>query len=157
MNFVERKNTTFRTLSILFNIVAIIAMITSFVYVVRNKPGELMLSIIGLILAICFVLMEIILLFLGKKKEPALKNIAFNENDTINKFPAIVVGVGTAFSIGLLTLAIVIFNQKDAIDTKCNMTVIGVIALYLLLNCIIYFIFLIMYKKRPLKLEDLIK
>lgn len=157
MNFVERKNITFRIVSICANIVALAAMITSLVYVFKYQPKDVILSVIGLFLAISFVGMEIALLWRGKRKEPSLKNIAFNENDTINKFPVIVVTIGTFFSIGLLILSIIVFIQKNDFTTKCNMLVTGSIAIYLLVNCIVYYLLLIMYKKKPLNLEDLIK
>lgn len=157
MNFIEKRNVLFRILAAIANLVALATMVGAFTYVVTRKPDDKTLSIIGLLLACAFVVMEIVLLIKGKKNEPALKNIAFNENDTINKFPVIIVSIGTGFSLALLILSIVIFFQNSSPTTKSNMAVIFSIAVYLLVNCLVYYLFLIMFKKRPLKLEDLIK
>lgn len=125
--------------------------------IIPHKPDDVVLMYIAVILAAVFTVLEATFIVKGGKKESSLQNIAFNENQTINNFPAIVVGVGTALSIGLITLSLVVYFVREEITVKCGMMVILAIAGYLFINCVIYYFYLLMFKKREINLRDFIK
>jgi len=121
------------------------------------QPSGIVLNIIALIATALFCIFEIIIISIGKKKDSSLQRIVFNENGTVNAFPLIVVSVASAIATSLLFLGIYLFFTRAEIDTKSTLLVLTSIGFYLFINCLIYYIYLIMFRKREFKLKDLIK
>ncbi len=158
MNITERRNLTYRLISGFIVLLSLGLMIYSLIVVIKLQPKELLLDIIALALAMFFLVGEEIIFLKGGKKDSNLYKIAFNDNNTINNIPLIAISVGTAFGLGLIALGVsVYFVRFDDISIRTSMLIVLSIASYLLVNCIIYFFFVIFFKKRELKLEDLIK
>ena len=157
MNFQERKNLIFRLIS-----AAMVAGVFGFdiyviVYIFLHKSSNQIVSIVGCILAALMMIFECILLLRGWTKENGLYKIAFNQNDKINNVPLIAVGVFTVFGVGLTILGTLLNVLKHEEPFITSSLVIILVAIYLLANCLIYFIYCIMFKKREIKLEDFIK
>ena len=158
MNITERRNLTYRLISGFIVLLSLGLMIYSLIVVIKLQPKELLLDIIALALAMFFLVGEEIIFLKGGKKDSNLYKIAFNDNNTINNIPLIAISVGTAFGLGLIALGVsVYFVRFDDISIRTSMLIVLSIASYLLVNCIIYFFFVIFFKKREFKLEDLIK
>lgn len=157
MNSRARQNLFFHIGSGLLLLLPLAALVFSLVQIFLLNPEEIILDVIALSLTICFVLLEVILMFKGGKKESNLFKIAYNENNHVNTVPLIAVGVGTLFGIGLLVVSIIAYFSRDDIKIQTSMLIIFSIALYLFINCLIYFIYVIAFRKKELKLEDLIK
>lgn len=132
-------------------------MIFSMICIILSNSDTKVLSIVALCLTMCFLLLEVIITIKGWKKEPSLYKIAYNPNGVMNNVPLIAVIVGTLLGIGLLILSLVLYFTKNGEPYLTASLVILSITTYLLVNCIDYYIFVIMYKNRPLKLKDLIK
>lgn len=157
MNMSERKIVAFRLIASFLLLIPLALAGISMWLIFSTNPDELVLLVISLIAAVAFNIFEIILLLRGWKKESNLYKIAFNTNGSINNVPIFGVGAGTFFGVGLTSLGTVVYFVRDDITIKSAMLVVLTIGSYLLLNCIIYFIFLFMYKKREVDLRDLIK
>ena len=158
MNITEKRNLTYRLISSIIVLLSLGLMIYTLIIVIKLQPRELVLDIIAIVLSMLFLIGEEIILLRGWTKDSYLYKIAFNDNNTINNIPLIAVGVGTAFGLGLIALGVsVYFVRFSDISIRTSMLVILSIATYLLVNCIIYFFFVIYFKKRQFKLEDLIK
>lgn len=156
MNIIEKKNVLFRCIASFLVLVSIGFMIASLILIIIGSSEEKTLSIIALCLVALFALFEIIITMKGWKKESALQKIAFNDNGTINNIPIIAVGIGTAFGLGLMILSIVLFCLRHEEPFVSSSLVIFSIAAFLFVNCIGYFLYLIIFKKREIKLKDFI-
>ena len=157
MNFEEKKNLTYRIIASLFLAVSLGTTIFSLAQIIILRPEEVVLMLIAVAVASLFAILEIFVILRGGKKESYLYKIAFNENKHINNVPLIAVGVGTAFGLGLLALAISVYLIRDTAIIKSSMLVVLSISVYLLVNCVIYYIYLYMFKNRPINLRDFIK
>lgn len=157
MNISERKIVLFRLISSIILLIPLGLAGLSCYLILSANPEEMVLLIISLVAVSAFNIFEIILMLKGWKNESNLYKIAFNTNGSINNVPIFAVGVGTLFGVGLTSLGTIVYFVRDEITIKCSMLVVLTVGAYLLLNCIIYFIYLIMYKKRELDLRDLIK
>ena len=157
MNFEEKKNVNFRIISGVLLVIPLAIIVLGLVHIFQTFADGYIISIIALMLAGAFLILELIVLLKGWKKENSLYKIAFNENQKVNNVPLIAVIVGTVFGVGLTALAISVYFIKDAEPQKTSMLVVLSIASYLLINCIIYYIYLVMFKKRPINLKKFIK
>lgn len=157
MNISERKIVLFRLISSIILLIPLGLAGLSCYLIFSANPEEMVLLIISLVAVSAFDIFEIILMLKGWKNESNLYKIAFNTNGSINNVPIFAVGAGTLFGVGLTSLGTIVYFVRDEITIKCSMLVVLTVGAYLLLNCIIYFIYLIMYKKRELDLRDLIK
>lgn len=157
MNIEERKNVIFRLIACFLLLLPLAIIIFGLIHIFNVFADGYILSIIAFMLTAGFLLMEFVLVLRGWKKENSLYKIAFNENQNINNVPLIAVGVGTFFGVGLLTLSITVFLIRNAEPFKTSMIVVMSIGAYLLINCIIYFIYVWMFKKRPINLKNFIK
>ena len=157
MNIQERKNLTYRIVSAFLLLVSLGVTCFSLYSIIVLHSEEIILMLVAISVCALFALLEAIFILKGGKKESVLSKIAFNENGHINNVPLIAVGIGTAFGVGLLGLGISVFLIRDTAMIKSSMLVVMSIATYLLVNCLIYFFFLILFKNRPLDLRDLIK
>ena len=158
MNIQERKNLTYRLIAALILIISGAMAAFSFVVVIKIETKQLFLDVLTLSLVSLFLLVEEILVLKGGKKESHLYKIAFEDNGKVNGVPLIAVGIGALFGLGLIILGVcVYFIRYDEVTIRTSMLVILSVAVYLLTNCIIYILYLLMFRKREVRLEDLIK
>ena len=157
MNYNERLNLSHRLIAMGLLLISLGVSVTSLALIILSHTEEIVLMLIAVSITIVFALLETIVIVKGGKKESNLQKIAFNEKENINNIPLVAVGVGTAFGVGLLALGISVYIINPSTMVKASMLVVISIASYLLLNCFIYYIYLLMFKKRPLNLKDLIK
>ena len=157
MNFEEKKNVVFRLVACFLLLAPLSIIILGLIHVFQVLADGYIISIIALMLTAAFLILEFVVILKGWKKENSLYKIAFNENQNINNVPLIAVIVGTVFGVGLLALSISVYFIRNTEPFKTSMLVVLSIASYLLINCIIYFIYVIVFKKRPLNLRNFIK
>ena len=132
-------------------------MVFSLLQIFVTKPEDMMLTVVALIACGAFNIFEIVVLMRGYTKESNLYKIAFNDNGNINNVPLVAVIVGTLFGLLLTSLGLVVFIIREETYIRASMLVVLTIGSYLLINCLVYYIFLIMYKKREINLRDFIK
>ena len=157
MNIEEKRYFKSRLLSTFLLLLSLGGSVFSLVTIIMNNPDNIILMYIALILCMSFNVFEIVFILKRYKKESALQSIAFNENGTINNVPLIAVGVGTVLAVGLLTLSLVVYFVRGEISIKCDMMIILSIAGYLFANCLVYYFYLLFFKKREINLRDFIK
>ena len=157
MNFEEKKNVIFRLVACFLLLLPLSIIVLGLIHVFKVLAEGYIISIIALMLSAAFLILEFVVILKGWKKENSLFKIAFNENQNINNVPLIAVIVGTVFGVGLLALSISVYFLRNTEPFKTSMLVVLSIATYLLVNCVIYFIYVIMFKKRPLNLRNFIK
>ena len=157
MNFEEKKNVIFRLITGVLLVIPLVFVVLGLVHIFHTFSDGYIISIIALMLTAGFIFLELIVVLKGWKKESALYKIAFNENQKINNVPLIAVIVGTLFGVGLTALAITVYFVKAVEPHQTSMIVVLSISSYLLLNCIAYYIYIWMFKKRPIDLRKFIK
>ena len=157
MNFEEKKNVIYRLIACFLLLIPLSIIVFGLVHLFKTLAEGYIISIIAFMLTGAFLLLEIVVILRGWKKENSLYKIAFNENQKINNVPLVAVIVGTLFGIGLTALAISVYFIRDTEPIKTSMIVVLSIASYLLVNCVIYFIYVFMFKKRPINLRNFIK
>lgn len=158
MNFRIRKIRLYRVVATILLLLSIGLSAFVLAKVIMARPEKIVLDGIALGLTIAFAIGQIILIIRGGKKESHLLDIAFNSDYTVNKLPFVVVLIGTTFGLGLDILAtVVLFTRDNTVAVYCSMLIILAIASYLLLNCFIYLLFTLIFKKRELTLEDYAK
>ena len=158
MNIQERKNLTYRLIAAFILLISAFMVAFSFVAIIKIETQQLFLDILTLSLVSLFFLVEEILILKGGKKESHLYKIAFEDNGKVNGVPVIAVGIGALFGLGLLIMGVcVYFIRFNEVTIRTSMLVILSVAVYLLTNCIIYVLYLLMFRKREVRLEDLIK
>ena len=158
MNIQERKNLTYRLLASLILLISAAMITFAFIAVFSEERNQLFLDILTLGTTSFFLLVELFFILKGGKKESNLYKIGFNDNGKLNNVPLIAVMVGTAFGLGLIGLGVsVYFVRHDETTIRISMLVILSVAVYLVTNCLIYYLYILMFRKREVKLEDLIK
>ena len=158
MNIQERKNLTYRLIAAFILLISAFTVAFSFVVIIKIETQQLFLDILTLSLVSLFLLVEEILILKGGKKESHLYKIAFEDNGKVNGVPVIAVGIGALFGLGLVIMGVcVYFIRFNEVTIRTSMLVILSVAIYLLTNCIIYALYLLMFRKREVRLEDLIK
>lgn len=157
MTQMEKRNLSFRLIT--FGILLLFLGFIGFLFyrIISLNPEALVLDIVSLSAVSVFCIFEMIIIIRGWKKSSHLYDIAFNQNGTLNSVAFVAVIIGNIIGLGLIIICTIIFFMKDDIDTKCNLLIITSISLYLLLNCIIYCIYLLIFRKREFKLKDLLK
>ena len=158
MNISERKNLIYRLLASAILLISAGMIIYSFIVVFKVEHEQLLLDVITLSTASFFLIVELFFILKGGKKESNLYKIGFNDNGRLNNVPLIAVIVGAVFGLGLIGLGVsVYFVRYEEVTIRTSMLIILSVALYLLTNCLIYFLYILMFKKREVRLEDLIK
>lgn len=158
MNVQERKNLTYRLLAALILLISAGMIAYAFVAIIQTEKEQLFLDILTLSTTAFFLVVELFFILKGGKKESNLYKIGFNDNGKLNNVPLIAVIVGTVFGLGLIALGVsVYFVRYNEISIKNSMLVILSVATYLTTNCLIYYLYILMFRKRELRLEDLIK
>ena len=158
MNVSERKNLIYRLLATAILLISAVMIIYTFVVVFSVERQQLLLDVVTLSTASFFLLVEIFFILKGGKKESNLYKIGFNDNGKLNNVPLIAVMIGTVFGLGLIGLGIsVYFVRYDEVTIRTSMLVILSVAVYLVTNCLIYYLYILMFRKQEVRLEDLIK
>ena len=158
MNLRARKIKTYRILSSLLLFLSLGLTGFCLYKIISVRPENIVLDLITLSLTAVFAIAQIIFILRGGKKESHLLDIAFNTDGTINKVFLVFVLVGTTVGLGLDILSLVVlFTRENTLNVFCSMFIIIAISSYLLLNCLIYFLFCLLFKKRELTLEDYAK
>lgn len=157
MNFVEKKNLWYRLVSSFFLLLNLGVVIFSLVKIITLKPEDIPLMLIAISVTIIFILGEAFFILKGGKKESYLYKIVFNENDKINTIPLVAASIGIAFGLGLLGMSVAVYIINPDFTIKASMLVVLSIAVYLTVNCFIYFFYLLLFKKRPINIKNFIK
>ena len=157
MNFVEKKTLLYRFISFFLLLGSLGVTGFSLAEIILFKPEEIILMLVTIAVTALFALLESVFILKGWRKESNLQKIAFNENSHVNNIPLIGVSVGAAFGLGLLALGISVFLLREEPTVKASMLAVISVSVYLLVNCIIYYTYLIMFRNKPLNLRDLIK
>ena len=157
MNIERRKTITYRILAIIFLVLSIGLGAFSMYKTIELKPDDMALILIAIIITMGFAILQIVFLIKSWQKVSALEKIVFNENQRINTIPIFVISFGLAVAIALIALGISVYFLKDDLTIKCSMLVVATIGGYLFVNCLIYFTYLILFKKRDFNVKDLIK
>lgn len=157
MHIQEKRNLTYRIVSGILLFLTLGLDIFAIIHTTMTEYEDKPLTIVAIVATMAFCLFEIIVLLRGGKKDSNLYKIAFIENGDVNKFPMVVVIVGTVLGLGLIGLGLGAYFLREEENIKTSMLVIMSIATFLTVNCLIYFLYLIMFRKREFKLEDLLK
>ena len=157
MNIRERRNLTYRLISGLLLLLSTIIMVFSLIGIILGHAENKILPVIALVLTTLFSLAEGVFILWGQKKEIIIKDIAYNENNRVNNLFLVPVIIGTLFSVTLITVCSVIFFTNEGEPYFTSSLVIICIGLFLLINCLIYFLYLFMFRKHTLTLKDLSK
>lgn len=157
MNIRERRNLTYRLISGLLLLLSTIIMVFSLIGIILGHAENKILPVIALVLTTLFSLAEGVFILWGRKKEIIIKDIAYNENNRVNNLFLVPVIIGTLFSVTLITVCSVIFFTNEGEPYFTSSLVIICIGLFLLINCLIYFLYLFMFRKHTLTLKDLSK
>ncbi len=158
MNIQDRKNLTYRLLAGLILLISAGMIAYAFVVVLKVERKQLFLDVLTLGITTFFLLFEEIFILKGGKKESYLYKIGFNDNGKLNSVPLIAVIVGNFIGFGLVSLGIsVYFVRYDDVTIRTSMLIILSVAVYLVVNCLIYYLYILMFRKREVRLEDLIK
>ena len=157
MDIAHRKNLIYRLVAGLLVFFSGAMAGFSIYSIMTGESKSKVLPYIACGVVLLFVLFEAVLLWKGGKKDLALNKISFNENRTINTVPLIAVFVGTAFGLGLLILCLVLYFTREGEPYRTSSLVILSIVTYLLANCLVYFLDLIVFKKREVDLQKMIR
>ena len=157
MNAAERKIVSFRLISsfmILLNLgFAAFVMYYNIVTVTKNQT----VNIVSCVFSSLLMIFEIVFILRGWKKESQIYKIAFNRNERINNVPLIMVSVFFVMGLGLILLSTLLNVYKHFEPNISTSFSILNIAIYLCVNCLIYYLYCFMYKKREVNLKSLIK
>ncbi len=119
----------------------------SLAYAFINKPSDMVLVSVVLIVLSLFTLFEIAVTLINIKKPLALKNIAITMRDKINYIPLIAVGIGTFLATVFLIVGIVFFCIKPTVAIRSSSLVLFSVGFYLVVNCIFYIMFVLSYRR----------
>ena len=125
--------------------------------VIQFNTEDLVLNCIAIAVAALFALLEVYVNLRKPKKESLLFQICFNENQKINTIPLFAVGISTLFGLGLLAMSLAVYFIREEIRNKAAMLVVLAIAAYLLINCALYWLYVLVFRKKPFNVKDLLK
>lgn len=157
MNVEIRKTLTYRIVAAFLLLLALGVSGFSLALVIIKRPEELILTLITICLTSAFIILQMIFILIGWKKESNLYKIAFNENRHLNNVPLTAVIIATALAVGLIILGISVYFIRPEVYIKTSMLVVITISSYLFMNCLIYYFYLILFRNRPINLKDFIK
>lgn len=154
----ERRNLLNRIITSLILLTSIGLSTFSIVQVFEQMPENKTLDLVALFAVSFFCVFEIIVIMRRWKKESYMYKIAFDEKgDHFNTVALIAVIIGTIFGTGITAISLYLFLTREDVQTKCNVLVILSIGYYLFINCVCYYIYILTFRKKPFKIEDLIK
>ena len=157
MNVEQRKTILYRIVAAALLLICVGLTSLSIALVIKFKPEEMALTLVALVLTAGIIILQMIFILIGWKKESNLYKIAFIENRHVNNIPMIAVIIGAVLGAGLIALGISAYFMREELTIKCSMLVVLTIGGYLFNNCLIYLFYLWLFKNRPLDLKDLIK
>ena len=157
MNASERKIVTFRLISSFMILLNLGFTIFVMYYSITNISQNQTVNIVSCVFSSLLMIFEIIFILRGWKKESQIYKIAFNTNERINNVPLIAISVFFAFGLGLIILSTLLNVYKHFEPNISTSFSILNIAIYLVINCLIYYLYCLMYKKREVNLRSLIK
>lgn len=153
------KNILFRLLTIT-SLLAILAVLILFLIKLfgLNSDNVFLINIIGLIGVAIFLLIETAMLLVNIKKQIIFHALIFNEHNSTINWPAfIVANIGLGIGLTLSITGLVLYFTSNNLDIVTSAMVIVPIGLFLLFNCVMYDVYVLLFKQRKLKPEDLIK
>ena len=158
MNIRERKVLIWRFISAFLLLLVAGLGGYSLYRVIVLAPEGIILDSIAIGLAIFFILAEIVITLRGWKKESHLLDIFINTNGKVNHVFLVAAIIGTIFGLGLDILGLVVLLvRENSVTGTCALHVITTIASFLLANCIMYYIFIFLFRKKKLTLKDYAK
>lgn len=157
MNFHQKRNVLFRLASGFLLLLNLGVSAFAMSQVIMLRPDDPALLIIAIGVTSVFSILEMFIILKGWKKDSYLYKIAFNDNGRVNNVPLIAVIVGTALGLGLSALGISVYILRSDVTIKCSMLIVASISSYLLVNCMSYYFYLILFRNREVNLKDLIK
>ena len=154
----ENKNLLNRIITSLILLTSIGLSSFSLYNIFTLSPENKTLDLVALFAVIFFCLFEIVVIMRRWKKESYMYKIAFDEKGNhFNTVALIAVIIGTIFGAGISIIGLYLFLTRTDIQTKCNVLIILSIGYYLFINCVCYYIYILTFRKKPFKIEDLIK
>lgn len=157
MNIRERRNLRYRLISGSLLLLSTILMVFSLIAIIKGEAENKFLPVLAIGLTTFFALAEGTFIIWGRKKEIIIKSIAFDESNRPNNLFLIAVLIGTLFSVALLIICSIVFFTKEGEPYFTSSLVIICIGLYLFMNCLIYFLYLVMFRKQKFDIKDLAK
>ncbi len=157
MNASERKIVAFRLISSFMILLNLGFNIFVMYYSITNISQNQTVNIVSCVFSSLLMIFEIIFILRGWKKESQIYKIAFNTNERINNVPLIAISVFFVFGLGLIILSTLLNVYKHFEPNISTSFSILNIAIYLVINCLIYYLYCFMYKKREVNLRSLIK
>ena len=157
MNAAERKIVAFRLISSFMILLNLGFTIFVMYYSITNISQNQTVNIVSCVFSSLLMIFEIIFILRGWKKESQIYKIAFNTNERINNVPLIAISVFFVFGLGLIILSTLLNVYKHFEPNISTSFSILNIAIYLVINCLIYYLYCLMYKKREVNLRSLIK
>ena len=157
MNAAERKIVAFRLISSFMILLNLGFTIFVMYYSITNISQNQTVNIVSCGFSSLLMIFEIIFILRGWKKESQIYKIAFNTNERINNVPLIAISVFFVFGLGLIILSTLLNVYKHFEPNISTSFSILNIAIYLVINCLIYYLYCLMYKKREVNLRSLIK
>lgn len=155
----KNKNIVFRlTFGLLTLLVSALTIFFFIKTLEINNENEYTINLIGLGGIAFFALIEAILMFKNITKQIIFHSIIFNEhNNTINWPAFIVANIGLTIGITLETVSLVLLFTSNNLTVTSSSMVLIPLAAFIILNCVIYDLYLLLYKERKMKITDLLK
>lgn len=123
-----------------------------------NSNNEYLINIIGLVGVGIFLLIEVVMLLVNLKKQIIFHAVVFNEHNSTINWPAfIVANIGLAIGLAISIVSGILYFTTSDLVIKTSVMVLIPIGLFLVFNCIAYNVYVLMFKVKKVKLEDLIK
>ena len=159
MNNFVKKNVIFRLISGFVMLMVTSLMVFFFVETIKvNKSGDYVINLFGLGGMTIFSLIETILLFKNCKKSIIFHPIIFNEHNSTINWPAFIVdNIGLAIGLAIEIVSLILFSTTKDLIVKTSTMVLIPLGAFLIVNCLIYNVHLILFMERKIKIKDLIK
>ena len=130
----------FICVSLAFNAYAL-----SYIFIYRYE--DYIFSGVVVILASVFAIFEIALTLVNYHKRMILYKLGFSDNGFVNPIMMLTAHMCALIGLGLTVTGVVIFLIKDDISIRGNSLVILSIGIYVLINCVFYYFFILFNKK----------
>ena len=144
----EKKNIIFRITLIVLLLVSFFLNGFAVGMLVRFQPDDYIFSIIVIAVLSLFGAFELSMTLVNFKKEPSLKKISYTERGYFNYIPFIAVSLGMLIALGLSITGICLYFIREEIVVKSNSLVLLAVGFFLLINCLVYYLYVLMNKKK---------
>lgn len=149
--------------TIVFRIVSVASLFATLPFVVwmlvlliAESEAESTFATIALIVLSAFTVLEIAIILKNMKKDLLLFHVAFNENKTLNRPALIIVNVFLAVSIGIFAGGLFL-ALSPAPELLTSGRVVFPIGLVMLINCVLYDLYVILFHRRRFSVKALLK